>query len=302
MIYESWRNAAAIGAIGLVVAAFGQVRIGRPIFPLLVAVAVGVAWGFKVLHPAWVVDSVLHDVPWLLAGALALWTVQGEGAWLRARSWPMVVLVAALFGDVLVAAGLALAEPDRARRARLVLAASGASLLGWTSGAATLLLGHGGVEVAALGLVLAAVGFARGGPHALERHRPEGRTLLRAAIVPAFAGLLAWVCDAGGVTEFCATFLERAPIEIPGRERLLTAVVGLVLGTVGDEGIMALVCREVLDRAWSLRGDWAADALRVGLSVGGGLPLLVVTRSDLKVGLPLWLVQVALGGAWAWSR
>ena len=39
MIYESWRNAAILGAIGLVVAAFAHLRVSRPVFPVLVVAA-----------------------------------------------------------------------------------------------------------------------------------------------------------------------------------------------------------------------------------------------------------------------
>ena len=74
------------------------------------------------------------------------------------------------------------------------------------------------------------------------------------------------------------------------------------IGVVGAAGRMGqMLVREIAARAHSVRGDWAIDTARVGLCVGGGLPLLVLTGSSLRVGVPLWLAQVALACGWvAW--
>lgn len=302
MIVEAWRNAAIFGLVGLVVAAAGNARRGRAFYPLVVLAGVAGAYWLEIVDRAWALRSLTQDAPWIAVAALALWTAQGEAAWLRTRSWLGVVVLTALFGDVLVAAGLAAAEPDPARRARLVVAASGASLIGWTSGASALMLGPGGWEVALLGLALAAIGFAPGGAHRAETARPAPGRVALALVVPLCGGLFAWLMDVSGVTEIVAQGLEQLPNVLPRLHRLAVVAPSLVGGAIADEGLVALTARQILERGLSLRGDWAADAMRVGLAVGGGLPLLVVTGSRLRTGLPLWAAQAAIVLLWAWLR
>ena len=72
----------------------------------------------------------------------------------------------------------------------------------------------------------------------------------------------------------------------------------LLLGVLTDEGAGALAAQAVLDRAFNIQGDWARQMSVAGLAVGGGLPLLLLSRSSLRVGLPLWALQVALTLLW----
>ena len=54
----------------------------------------------------------------------------------------------------------------------------------------------------------------------------------------------------------------------------------------------------ILERGLSLRGEQIREILLAGVSVGGTLPMLVATRSRLKVGVPWWLAQVAWVVGW----
>ncbi|MFZ5479596.1 MAG: hypothetical protein ACOZNI_22715, partial [Myxococcota bacterium] len=179
---ELWVNAAAMGAVGLAGAVVATIRPARLGVVLVALLAVAGAALRGMLDRGWAIDSLIHDAPWAAALGLAAWAAVGGAGWLRARSWPAVVVATALFGDALVAVGLAAGEPDPGRRARLVLAASGASMIGVTSGAAPLLLGWGGVEAVGLGIVLAIVGWARGAG-GVERGAPDGRGAAIAAAV-----------------------------------------------------------------------------------------------------------------------
>ncbi len=249
----------------------------------------------------WVLNSLLHDLPWGAVVALASWGALGRSGAFASRRWLGAVLLSAVAGDLLVAVGLSLVEPDPRRRARLVLAASGASLVGVTSGASALLLGWGGLPMVVLGLLLAAVGVTRGG---------EGRLVQRTPVAPIrhgsawgvglalAAGVLVWLAMVANTTEILAERIEALPLDWPRHARAITFAAGLLGGTVGDEGASALLAREVAARSLSVKGPWAVDALRAGLAIGGGLPLLVLTRSSLRVGVPLWLVQVLLGVGW----
>ena len=262
-----------------------------------------------VFRAPWVLDSLAQDVPWGAVALLAGWSALGRAAPVAVRRWPAVVLLAALAGDLLVAMGLALVEPDPRRRARLVLAASGASLLGPASGAAPLLLGWGGPQAVALGALLALVGFAGSAgsdPAWVERPPaplPElGRRVAWGAGLALAAGVAAWATLLTGGAELFAERVEMLPLERTGVARWFVLAGATFLGGAGDEGFGALFVREVAARALSVRGDWALDTARAGLCVGGGLPLLVLTRSSLRVGVPLWLAQVALVCAWvAWA-
>ncbi len=292
---ELWRNALVMGGAAVLIAVAGAIPRVRLLVPVLGAVAVAVAFGLGVLDPAWVLGSLVRDAPWLGAAVLGLWSVHAGTGWVRSGSWWAVVVLSALLGDVFVAAGLAAAEPDPRRRARLVLAASGASLVGITSGAAPLILGWGGASVAAVGVLCAAVGFTTGGTSVRGPARFEpGR-----ALVPLLGAVATWLVVAGGGVEFLAMGLEQLPVVEPRYHRLVVAGVAAVAGAVGDEGLMALYAHSALDRALSLRGDDARQLLVAGLGIGGGLPLLVLTRSSLRVGLPLWGLQALVLALWA---
>lgn len=295
-IVEAWRNAAVLGGIVAVICLLAQVRAVRPWLPALVIAGLGAAFGLGAAHKDWFLGSLADDAPWGSALLLAAWTAHGDTRWLRARSWPVVVLATALLGDLFVAMGLALCEPDPARRARLVIAASGASLIGWTSGAAPLVLGWGGLECVAVGLALAAVGFVPGGD--FGRAAPDVRAGAKALVVPVLGAVVAWLAIAGGTLELLADGLEKIPLLWIPRGDLLVYGGAVLAGAIGDEGLFALLARETELRALSLRGDEVPMALRAGLAVGGGLPLLVLTGCRLRVGVPLWLAQV--GGTLAW--
>jgi hypothetical protein len=298
---ELWRNAAAMGVAALGGAVVARVRGVRAGIVLVALLAIAGAAYRGMLDRAWALDSLVHDAPWGPTLILAAWAAMQGAGWLRVRSWPVAVALAVVLGDSLVAIGLAAAEPDPRRRARLVLAASGASLVGFTSGAAPLLLGWGGGEAVLVGLVLALVGYC-GGTEGAGVTRPDARGAGLAALVAIGGGLLTWTLMLSGALELVAQGLERAPIVFPRQDELLVAASGLVGGAVGDEGVMALYTREALARALELRTEDTTAILRAGLAVGGGLPMLFATRSSLRVGLPLWLVQVAMVVAWSYWR
>ncbi len=299
---EGWRNAAVLGALAVLLMGLAQLPRAWRFLPLGAAVGVGVAAYLGALAPAWALDSLVADAPWLGTLALVIWTMHAESTWIRARSWPAAVGLGAVLGDRFVAAGLVLGEPDTGRRARLVLAASGASLMGFTSGAAPLLLGWGGLECVGIGLVLAAIGFVGGSAPALPVSRPPLRTLLTAGIVPMCGLFIVWFGMLGGGLEAVATGLERLPLEAYSHSHLLVFAGSILGGGIADEGILALCAREIQLRALSLRGDDAVMAIRAGLAVGGGLPSLVLTGSRLRVGLPLWLLQVGVVATWLFLR
>lgn len=298
---EAWRNGLIFGGAGVAAAALAQARGAWKGLPVVLIGLGALAFGAELVDRAWLAESLLLDAPWAAAAALALWAAQARTGWLRARSWPMVVLLTALFGDALIAVGLAAVEPDATRRARLVIAASGASLLTRTGGASSLLLGWGGWEAVGLGVALAAVGWVGGG-RGQEYARPELRVVIAGLLVPLGAAVLAWFVIVGGAADLAARGLESLPLQRP-RDYPIVALLGSIgCGTVGDEGVMALLAREVQLRALSIRGDWLAASMRVGLAVGGGLPLLVLTRSRLRVGIPLWLAQAGLAVLWCFLR
>lgn len=267
-----------------------------------IVAGVGVVAAVRDLFAAdWVLLSLLRDLPWGAVAALAAWSALGRSGALASRRWLGVVVLSVVAGDLLAAMGLSLVEPDARRRARLVLAASGASLIGVTSGASALLLGWGGLPMVALGLLLAAVGAARGGEGPLVERTP-GAPLARGSAwgvgLALAAGVLVWLAMVANTTEILAERIEALPLDWPGHARGISFVAGLLGGALGDEGAAALLAREVAARSLSVKGAWAVDAVRAGLAIGGGLPLLVLTRSSLRVGVPLWLVQVLLGVGW----
>ena len=289
------------GAAGLV-ALLCQLRRLEKLWPLGVALVAGVAAWRWVIDPAWVWDSVRQDVPWGSALLLAFWGLQARLGWLRVEGWVGAVLGGVLVGDLAVAGSLAMTEPDPVRRARLVLAASGASLIGRTGGAAPLLLGWGGGTLVVLGLLLALVGFTDVKKWGISVQKPSLAGAWPALFTGFCGALIVWLLITAGLLEFAAGRIEVLPVKLPAFGRWIVTAVGLVVGAVVDEGVGAMAASETLLRALSLREDWARQSLLSGITVGGGLPLLLLTRSSLRVGLPLWLLQVGVLAAWIWWR
>jgi hypothetical protein len=298
---EVWRDAALFGAVGVALAVAARTRVAHWLVPLGLLVAAGLVAALDMVRTSWLVGSLLHDAPWPAALLLAVWSAQGAAGWLRVRTWPLVVLCTAAFGDQLVAVGLAAAEADPARRARLVVAAGGASLVGITSGASTLMLGWGGVDVSLLGLVLALVGWTASDGSMPARMKPDARAAARAALVAVLGALTAWFVALGGTSNLVATGIEQGPLVLPGRDTPVVAGAALALGLVADEGAASLLARDVSQRGLDF-GAGVTDALRVGLALAGTPTMLLATGSRLRTGLPLWLAQAALGlGFVAWA-
>lgn len=296
------RNAVVLGTAAALGFFLARTRRAHLWLPLYLLALVGLAFALRTLDLRFVLESLRYDPPWLSAGLLGAWcAIAGMGC-LRLRAWWAVVLGAIAIGDFAVAVGLSLAEPDPSRRARLVLAASGASIVGPWSGATAIALGWGGIEIAALGIVLSLVGFAGGGGRpAVEK--PNQEAAWRAAVVPLWLALYTWVFMLGGLPDFAAMGVENLPVMLPGQPSAWLGGVAAMLGALGAEPALALVAQDILLHATQLRGEWAADAFRVGLAVGGGLPLLMVTGCRLLVGIPLWVVQVLISLAFlAWRH
>lgn len=302
MDYPVVENAISLGSIASLGLVLARLRSGRVGLPLLLAVLIGYAFMLRVLHPDFIVDSLIHDVPWFRAGLLGIFCALGASGMVRTNSWFATVLGAAMVGNVAIAAGLALVEPNAGRRAKLVVASTGASLLSPWSGVTPLALGYGGLEIAALGLCLAAVGLVWGGSTLPTFAKPNVREGAWTLSLFVWLAGLAWVFALAGVPDFAASGLESLPPMFPGRATVWLGAVAVILGAIGYEPAVAMVAADVLDHASQLRGAWAADAIRVGLSVGAGLPMLIVTRCQLRVGLPLWLAQVVLALGFLWIR
>lgn len=297
---ELWRNAAVLGSMALGISVVAGSR-GWRWTPVALVAAIGAAFALQVLSPVWALESLVRDVPWATAGVLALWSAHAGAGWVRPRAWALVVLAAAVFGDRFVALGLAAVEPDPGRRARLVIAASGASFIGPAAGAAPLVLGHMGVESVVIGVLLALVGYTRGGGE-IGLRAPDIRGALGGLLVPFCAALTTWLAIAGGALDAVAMLLEELPKYWIPRGDLVAYAAAVLGGAIGDEGLLALNVRESLLRALSLRGEEIPLALNAGLTVGGGLPLLLVARARLSVGLPLWLAQVGVVATWLYLR
>ena len=201
--------------------------------------------------------------------------------------------------DRFTALGLVAGEPDPARRARLVLAASGASLIGLTGGPASLVLGWGGWRTAVLGLVLATVGWVGAPVASMVREGGKPATAVLAGVAGAAAVLTAWVMIVGGTAEQLSLAVEQAPMLLPRAWRAVSCAGGIVLGLVLDEGAGAMIAKATLDRGLDIMTNVPKDVIRAGLAVGGGLPLLFLTGSRLRVGVPLWVGQVLIVLAWA---
>jgi hypothetical protein len=305
---EAARNAVVMGSFTAAAAMAAHSRYAAWAVPVLCAGALGTAFAIGCLDTRWVLDSLGHDVPWVVGAGLIAWVALGASGVVRAGAWLPAVAVTVVAGDVLAAAGVALAVEDRRRRAALVLACSGASAAGRVSGATTTLLGWPGAEVAVVALLLSLVGLLPLGAPAAARspalsfHRPSTRAMVRPAIVALGAALGAWFLALGGAADVAAYHLEKLPMDFPGQASLWVGGVGAAMGALLDEGFVAMAGREVLLDALAVRGSWARDALVLGASVGGGVPLLWITRSSWAVGFPLWVVQVGVALAWLWTR
>lgn len=299
MIPEDTRNALIAGGISLVVGFLAQFPRAHRLLPFVFLACCGALTWFGMLDRAWALESLETDADWSVGARLIGWMMISGLGLVRLSGWPLTVAVAAVLGDRFAALGLVAGEADPRRRARLVLAASGASLIGWTGSPAALVLGWGGWPTVALALALAAVGWA-GRPVAVMVREP-GRQVpaLLAGLAGAFAVLVGWMWMVGGTAEWLATAVEQAPLLLPRAWRAVLAVAAVLGGAVMDEGVAAMAGRALFDRSLEVMTRVPVDVVRAGVAVGGGLPLLVLTRSSLRVGLPLWAVQVALVVAWA---
>ncbi|MBM4366877.1 MAG: hypothetical protein FJ102_11740, partial [Deltaproteobacteria bacterium] len=82
-----FRNALALGLIGLLALVLARARRAELWLPIYIVAAAGVAMGLRALHPAFVVESLINDPPWLAAAALAGWSALAATGLVRARSW-----------------------------------------------------------------------------------------------------------------------------------------------------------------------------------------------------------------------
>ena len=299
ILYPVVKVALLMGALGTTGLILGHFRGAWKWLPVWLCAMTAVAFAIRVLRPAFALDSLVHDAPWLGAAAMAVFLVVGAAGVVRATSWWAVVLGTALVGDLAIAAGLCLAEPDPSRRARLVLAASGASLISPWSGASVLALGHGSLTISALGVLLAAIGFAPGGGKPTFAP-PDTSVTWKAALLAASYAVLIWLFMLGGVPDLAAMGLEAMPPVFPGHATPVLGGLSILAGILGTEPGGALLAQDTVLHATQTRGAWVSDALRVGLSVGAGLPMLVATRSRLSLGITLWLGQVGLALGWLW--
>lgn len=299
MIPEDTRNALIAGGMSLVVGFLALFPRAHKALPFVFLACCAVLTHFAMLDRAWALESLESDADWAVGARLIGWMMISALGLVRLSGWSVTVAVAAVLGDRFAALGLVAGEADPRRRARLVLAASGASLLGWTGSPVGLTLGWGGWPTVGLALALAAVGWV-GRPAAVLVREP-GRPFpaVMAGLAGAFAVLVGWMWMVGGTAEWVATAIEQAPLLLPRAWRAVLAVGGVLGGALTDEGVAAMVGRAVFDRSLEVLTRVPVDAVRAGIAVGGGLPLLVLTRSSLRVGLPLWAVQVALVVAWA---
>lgn len=296
-------NAVVTGVVALLLGIAAQFW-RRPLWwggliPLVVLLGVGL----KVIDPRWGLDSLMSDAPWRTAAVMTVWWILVRPGWFRTDRWPLVVLGAALLGDELLAAGLVFAEADPGRRARLVLAASGASLIGPLGGGAVLGLGWGGPEIAVLGGVLALIGLCGGGGAKTGEAAPvPWRDAGYAPVTGLVVVMVTWLLMLGGGLEFVAMGLELLPMRLPGMEHEIVLGGAVLLGGLMQEGVAAAAMDGVLARTLDVPTETYRAAMTAGLAVGGGLPLLVATGCRLRVGVPLWLVQVVIVLVWGWFR
>lgn len=287
-----------LGAVGLLLA---NVRGAWAWLSAWVLLMAGFAWWNKALAWPSLAESLVYDVPWATVALVAMWTAVGASGVFRPARFLAVALGAACFGSLAACLGLVVAEPDAGRRARLVVAASGAALLTPWGSPASLALGGASSELTALGVVLALVGFTRGGA-ATRWSPPDWVAVRNMSLLLVWVVLLVWLMRHGGVPDFLATGLEGLSARLPGRSTLWLGTVASIVGSLVHPAGAALVGGLVVDHATQVRGTWALDALKVGLTVGAGLPALLLTRSRLSVGLPLWVLQVLIAVAFLAAR
>lgn len=294
------RNAMALGAACFLSFFLARSRRAHLWLPLYFCAVLGLSFALRTVDYRFLIESIRYDPPWFSAGVLAVWCALAAAGWLRVRSWWAVVVGSVLVGDYAVAIGLAACESEASRRARLVLAASGASLVGPWSGASAVVFGWGGLEMAALGLLLAGVGFSRGGGlPALVR--PDRQSALQAGVVPLWLGLFIWLFMLAGVPDLAAMNIESLPVLMPQGQAVWLGLVATIWGALGAEPGVALLSQDIVVHATQVRSGWLADAFRVGLAIGGGLPMVMAAGGKLTVALPLWVVQVLLAlGFLAW--
>lgn len=283
----------------MVLGVAAQFRRLHATLPFLFLAACGLLTALKMLDRSWALESLRLDGDWWLGAQLIGWmAVSGLGL-VRLTGWPATVAVASVLGDRLAALGLIGGEPDPARRARLVLAASGASLIGLTGSPATLVLGWGGWRTVGLGVLLALVGWVGAPVAVMVREGGRPSTAILAGIAGVSGVLGAWVLMVGGTAELLALTVEQAPHYLPRTWRVACAAGGTLIGVVVDEGLGAMAMKAIFDRSLDLMTNVPVDVVRAGLAVGGGLPLLLLTKSRLSVGIPLWIGQVIILIAWA---
>lgn len=296
---QTFADAIYIGiAIGIV-ALLGHIRRFEWFLPLGVLAVVGLGFQRWILDKQWVLSSFMQDVPWTSAFWVGLWAASARSGWLKVSGWIPAVLGGLLVGDLAVAVGLS--ESDPHRRARLVLAASGASLIGRWGGAGPLVLGWGSPSVAALGILLVLACWTPGAMR-VSVQRPNVKQALFGLSAAVCGAVLVWLLAAANVLELVALPMESLPAKQPGWAQAFVAVPAVVLGALFDEGMAAICLSGVLERAFSVKGTWAREAMLAGVVIGGGLPLLLISKSSLKTGIPLWLLQLALLGAWIYWR
>lgn len=280
----------AVGGLAVVGLALANVRHAWLWLGLWVGVTAGFAFHFETVPWAVLGESFLWDIPWLAVVGVAAWMLVGASGVVRPSSFLGTVGTAALLGSMTAWVGAALAEPDEGRRARLVVAGTGAALITPWASPASWTIGVSGFEVALLGLGLALLGFTSGGK--VVRVAPSWSEMARAALLLVWLVLLVWLLRQAGLPDFIATGLEGLEVRLPGRATLWLGTVASIVGSLFHPAGAALLAGVVLEHASQLRGVWAQEALRIGLTVGAGLPALLLTRAKFTVGFPLWMLQV----------
>jgi hypothetical protein len=280
----------AVGGLAVVGLALANVRHAWLWLGLWVGVTAGFAFHFETVPWAVLGESFLWDIPWLAVVGVAAWMLVGASGMVRPSSFLGTVGTAALLGSMTAWVGAALAEPDEGRRARLVVAGTGAALITPWASPASWTIGVSGFEVALLGLGLALLGFTSGGK--VVRVAPSWPEVARAALLLVWLVLLVWLLRQAGLPDFIATGLEGLEVRLPGRATLWLGTVASIVGSLFHPAGAALLAGVVFEHASQLRGVWAQEALRIGLTVGAGLPALLLTRAKFTVGFPLWMLQV----------
>lgn len=296
---EDVRNAAVAGCLAALLGIAVLFRPFHRFLPFFFLTCCAALRYLEMLDRSWALESLKMDADWVVGVQLVGWMIVSGLGLVRLSGWPLTVAVAAVLGDRFAAIGLVSGEADPARRARLVLAASGASLIGLTGGPAVLVLGWGGWNTVALALVLAAVGWVGAPVASMVREAGKPATALLAGIAGATAVLAAWVLMVGGTAEYMAVAVEQVPLLLPRAWRMFLTGFAVLMGSVADEGAGAMALRATFDRSLEVMTRVPLDVMRAGLAVGGGLPLLFLTGSRLRTGLPLWGLQVTIVLIWA---